>query len=61
MEAHAELCMAEALLLKALLIFAEDESLTTLIKGGVKIRHCYNIYKYISILIGVTMCAIQIQ
>uniref|UniRef100_A0A1B0A8B7 Tetratricopeptide repeat protein 39B n=1 Tax=Glossina pallidipes TaxID=7398 RepID=A0A1B0A8B7_GLOPL len=45
MEAHAELCMAEALLLKALLIFAEDESLTTLIKCGVKIRHCYNIYK----------------
>ncbi|XP_037898591.1 tetratricopeptide repeat protein 39B-like isoform X1 [Glossina fuscipes] len=45
MEAHAELCMAEALLLQALLIFAEDESLTTLIKGGVQINHCYNNYK----------------
>uniref|UniRef100_A0A1A9VR88 Tetratricopeptide repeat protein 39B n=1 Tax=Glossina austeni TaxID=7395 RepID=A0A1A9VR88_GLOAU len=52
MEAHAELCMAEALLLKALLIFAEDESLTTLIKCGVKIRHCYNIYKECTITLS---------
>lgn len=45
MEIHAELCSAEALLLKALLTFIEDETLTSLIKGGMKIRTCYNSYK----------------
>lgn len=44
-EAHAELCSAEALLLKALLTFIEDETLTSLIKGGIKIRSCFNSYK----------------
>lgn len=45
LEAHAELCSAEALLLKALLTFIEDETLTSLIKGGIKIRTCFNSYK----------------
>jgi hypothetical protein len=45
MEAHAELCSAEALLLKALLTFVEDETLSSLIKGGMKIRTCFNSYK----------------
>lgn len=45
MEAHAELCSAEALLLKAMLTFIEDETLTSLIKGGMKIRTCFNSYK----------------
>lgn len=45
MEAHAELCSAEALLLKAMLTFVEDETLTSLIKGGMKIRTCFNSYK----------------
>lgn len=44
-EAHAELCFAEALLLKALLTFVEDETLASMIKGGMKIRTCYNSYK----------------
>lgn len=44
-EAHAELCSAEALLLKAMLTFIEDETLTSLIKGGMKIRTCFNSYK----------------
>lgn len=44
-EAHAELCFAEALLLKALLTFVEDETLSSMIKGGMKIRTCYNSYK----------------
>lgn len=44
-EAHAELCSAEALLLKAQLTFIEDETLTSLIKGGIKIRSCFNSYK----------------
>lgn len=44
-EVHAELCSAEALLLKALLTFVEDETLSSMIKGGMKIRTCFNSYK----------------
>lgn len=51
LEAHAELCSAEALLLKALLTFIEDETLTSLIKGGIKIRTCFNSYKYVCMCI----------
>lgn len=45
LEAHAELCSAEAMLIKAMLTFIEDETLTSLIKGGIKIRGCFNSYK----------------
>jgi hypothetical protein len=45
LEAHAELCFAEALLLKAMLTFVEDETLSSMIKGGMKIRTCFNSYK----------------
>jgi hypothetical protein len=45
LEAHAELCSAEALLLKALLTFIEDETLASMLKGGMKIRTCFNSYK----------------
>lgn len=45
-EAHAELCHAECLLLKAMLTFMEDETLSSFIKAGIKIRSCYNSYKY---------------
>lgn len=44
-EAHAELCHAECLLLKALLTFIEDETLSSFIKAGIKIRSCYHSYK----------------
>lgn len=44
-EAHAELCSAEALLLKAMLTFVEDETLSSLIKGGIKTKTCFNSYK----------------
>lgn len=44
-EAHAELCHAECLLLKALLTFMEDETLSSFIKAGIKIRSCFNSYK----------------
>ncbi|XP_066906387.1 tetratricopeptide repeat protein 39B isoform X1 [Halyomorpha halys] len=44
-ELHAELCYAEALLLKSLLTFIEDETLVSFIKAGLKIRTCYNSYK----------------
>uniref|UniRef100_A0A674MC12 Tetratricopeptide repeat protein 39B n=1 Tax=Takifugu rubripes TaxID=31033 RepID=A0A674MC12_TAKRU len=43
-EMHAELCYAEVLLQKAALTFL-DESLISFIKGGMKIRHSYQIYK----------------
>lgn len=45
-EAHAELCHAECLLLKAMLTFMEDETLSSFIKAGIKIRSCFNSYKY---------------
>jgi hypothetical protein len=44
-EIHAELCYAEALLLKSMLTFVEDETLVSFIKAGLKIRSCYNSYK----------------
>lgn len=44
-EAHAELCLAEALLLKAMLTFVEDETLSSLIRGGMKIRTCFFSFK----------------
>lgn len=45
MEIHAELCYAEALLLKSILTFVEDETLVTFLKAGLKIRTCFNSYK----------------
>lgn len=44
-EAHAELCHAECLLLKSILTFMEDETLSSFIKAGIKIRSCFNSYK----------------
>lgn len=43
-ELHAELCYAEVLLQKASLTFL-DESIIGFIKGGMKIRHSYQVYK----------------
>jgi len=42
---HAELCYAESLLLKAVLTFTEDENLVSFVRGGLKIRSCYQSYK----------------
>uniref|UniRef100_A0A673ZUS1 Tetratricopeptide repeat protein 39B n=1 Tax=Salmo trutta TaxID=8032 RepID=A0A673ZUS1_SALTR len=44
-EMHAELCYAEALLQKAALTFLE-ESMISFIKGGIKIRNSFLIYKW---------------
>ncbi|CAB3225308.1 unnamed protein product [Arctia plantaginis] len=44
-EAHAELCYAEALLLQAAMTVMEGEDLTGLIKGTIKVKNCYNSYK----------------
>ncbi|XP_058496064.1 tetratricopeptide repeat protein 39B-like isoform X1 [Solea solea] len=43
-ELHAELCYAEVLLQKAMLTFL-DESIIGFIKGGMRIRNSYQIYK----------------
>ncbi|KAI8430828.1 hypothetical protein MSG28_000983 [Choristoneura fumiferana] len=45
LEAHAELCYAEALLLQAMMTIMEGEDLTGLIKGTLKVKNCYNSYK----------------
>ncbi|XP_013929713.1 PREDICTED: tetratricopeptide repeat protein 39B [Thamnophis sirtalis] len=45
-EMHAELCYAECLLQKAVLTFVQDENMINFIKGGLKIRTSYQIYKY---------------
>jgi len=44
-EVHAELCYAECLLIRALLTFIQDENLISFVKGGLKIRECYKVYK----------------
>ena len=44
-QCHAELCYAECLIERALLTFVQDENLISFVKGGLKIRTCYNSYK----------------
>ncbi|KAG8455132.1 hypothetical protein GDO86_001370, partial [Hymenochirus boettgeri] len=44
-ELHAEICYAECLLQKAVLTFVQDENMINFIKGGLKIRTSYQIYK----------------
>ncbi|XP_036407089.1 tetratricopeptide repeat protein 39B isoform X2 [Megalops cyprinoides] len=44
-EMHAEICYAECLLQKASLTFVQDENMISFIKGGIKIRTSYQIYK----------------
>uniref|UniRef100_A0A671UIP4 Tetratricopeptide repeat protein 39B n=1 Tax=Sparus aurata TaxID=8175 RepID=A0A671UIP4_SPAAU len=45
-EMHAEICYAECLLQKAVLTFVQDENMISFIKGGIKIRTSYQIYKH---------------
>ncbi|XP_031132952.1 tetratricopeptide repeat protein 39B-like [Sander lucioperca] len=52
-EMHAELCYAEVLLQKAMLTFL-DESIIGFIKGGMRIRNSYQIYKDCQALASVT-------
>lgn len=44
-EMHAEICYAECLLQKATLTFVQDENMISFIKGGLKVRTSYQIYK----------------
>nr|XP_020477826.1 tetratricopeptide repeat protein 39B-like isoform X3 [Monopterus albus] len=52
-EMHAELCYAECLLQKAVLTFIQDENMISFIKGGIKIRTSYKIYKDCQNMLGV--------
>ncbi|KAJ8345168.1 hypothetical protein SKAU_G00293610 [Synaphobranchus kaupii] len=42
---HAEACYAECLLHRAALTFLQDENMVNFIKGGIKVRNSYLIYK----------------
>ncbi|XP_012681189.1 tetratricopeptide repeat protein 39A isoform X1 [Clupea harengus] len=42
---HAEVCYAECLLQRAALTFLQDENMVNFIKGGLKVRNSYLIYK----------------
>ncbi|KAM4677147.1 tetratricopeptide repeat protein 39A-like [Discoglossus pictus] len=44
-ELHAEVCYAECLLQRAALIFLQDENMINFIKGGMKVRNSYIIYR----------------
>ncbi|XP_061080096.1 tetratricopeptide repeat protein 39A-like [Conger conger] len=48
---HAEVCYAECLLHRAALTFLQDENMVNFIKGGIKIRSSYLIYKELHALI----------
>uniref|UniRef100_A0A671WYM9 Tetratricopeptide repeat protein 39B n=1 Tax=Sparus aurata TaxID=8175 RepID=A0A671WYM9_SPAAU len=52
-EMHAELCYAEVLLQKAALTFL-DESIIGFIKGGMKMRNSYQIYKECQAMANIT-------
>uniref|UniRef100_A0A671UF12 Tetratricopeptide repeat protein 39B n=1 Tax=Sparus aurata TaxID=8175 RepID=A0A671UF12_SPAAU len=53
-EMHAEICYAECLLQKAVLTFVQDENMISFIKGGIKIRTSYQIYKDCQNVLNVT-------
>ncbi|CAN9505118.1 unnamed protein product [Ophioblennius macclurei] len=42
---HAEVCYAECQLQRAALTFLQDENVVSFIKGGIKVRNSYTIYK----------------
>ncbi|XP_069783281.1 tetratricopeptide repeat protein 39A isoform X3 [Narcine bancroftii] len=44
-EIHAEVCYAECLLQRAALTFLQDENMVSFIKGGIKVRNSFMIYK----------------
>ncbi|XP_074836246.1 tetratricopeptide repeat protein 39A-like isoform X2 [Carettochelys insculpta] len=47
-ELHAEVCYAECLLQRAALTFLQDENMVNFIKGGIKVRSSYLIYRSLS-------------
>ncbi|ETE73215.1 Tetratricopeptide repeat protein 39A, partial [Ophiophagus hannah] len=50
-ELHAEVCYAECLLHRAALTFLQDENMVNFIKGGIKVRSSYLIYRELNAFI----------
>ncbi|KAM9780446.1 tetratricopeptide repeat protein 39A [Neosynchiropus ocellatus] len=53
---HAEVCYAECQLQRAALTFLQDENMVSFIKGGIKVRKSYLIYKELHSLIQSNTC-----
>ncbi|KAM9844109.1 tetratricopeptide repeat protein 39A [Aulostomus maculatus] len=53
---HAEVCYAECQLQRAALTFLQDENMVSFIKGGIKVRNSYLIYKDLHSLIKSQNC-----
>uniref|UniRef100_A0AAQ4S724 Zgc:158403 n=1 Tax=Gasterosteus aculeatus aculeatus TaxID=481459 RepID=A0AAQ4S724_GASAC len=52
LQLHAEVCYAECQLQRAALTFLQDENMVSFIKGGIKVRNSYLIYKELHSLIN---------
>uniref|UniRef100_A0A8C4YLK6 Tetratricopeptide repeat domain 39A n=1 Tax=Gopherus evgoodei TaxID=1825980 RepID=A0A8C4YLK6_9SAUR len=55
-ELHAEVCYAECLLQRAALTFLQDENMVNFLKGGIKVRSSYLIYRELSSFIQSSHC-----
>ncbi|XP_075758490.1 tetratricopeptide repeat protein 39A-like isoform X2 [Pelodiscus sinensis] len=55
-ELHAEVCYAECLLQRAALTFLQDENMVNFIKGGIKVRSSYLIYRELSSFVQSSHC-----
>ncbi|XP_060921864.1 tetratricopeptide repeat protein 39A isoform X1 [Labrus mixtus] len=53
---HAEVCYAECQLQRAALTFLQDENMVSFIKGGIKVRNSYLIYKELHSFIKSQSC-----
>ncbi|XP_059204511.1 tetratricopeptide repeat protein 39A isoform X1 [Centropristis striata] len=53
---HAEVCYAECQLQRAALTFLQDENMVSFIKGGIKVRNSYLIYKELHSFIKSNSC-----
>ncbi|KAG2463493.1 tetratricopeptide repeat protein 39A [Polypterus senegalus] len=55
-ELHAEICYAECLLQRAALTFLQDENMISFIKGGMKVRNSYQMYKDLHGIVQSSQC-----
>ncbi|XP_072445235.1 tetratricopeptide repeat protein 39B isoform X1 [Chiloscyllium punctatum] len=60
-EMHAEMCYAECLLQKAALTLVQDENMINFIKGGIKIRTSYNIYRECQQIVQMTQDRVKTE
>ena len=58
LEMHAELCYAEVLLLRAVLTLCEDENLVSFVKAGLKVRSCYQSFRFVVLVVVPRNCKI---